>query len=168
MSDKKKPTGTSSLSSQVDSLTQPVFAKRGFLEARLMRDWPLIAGKKLAHYTMPQRIFFPDKETRNNGVLHLEVSNSAISMEITYNIPILLEKMAVHLGYKAISSIKTHLRPRALQPMETQSSRPSLSVEKNRLLLEAVSKIEDPALRDALYHLGEYVMAKEGNEVRTR
>lgn len=162
MSDKKKPTGTRPLSSLLDNLTQPVLAKRGFLEARLITDWQRIAGKRLAFYTMPQRIFFPDKEIKNNGVLHLEVSNSAISMELAYHIPILIEKIAVHFGYKAIGSIRTHLKPRALQPIEAPSSLPSLTPERTRLLTEAVSTIDDPVLREALYHLGEYVMAKQG------
>lgn len=151
--------GSKQLSSLVDSITRPVFERRGFLEGRLIMDWAFIAGEKLALYTLPQRIVFPDKETKTNGVLHLQVSNSAIAMELSYMEPVLLEKIAVYLGYKAIGRIKAHLKPQLLPVIEKEKRPLALSPEKSQLLTETVNQIDDPGLRDALYRLGKHILA---------
>ncbi len=153
-------TGMQSLSTLVDTITTPVFSRyRGYIEARLVTDWALIAGHKLSLYTVPRKVIFQDREHKTNGLLHVDVLNSAIALEVSYMIPVLLEKIAVYMGYKAITRIKTHLRPSPCADIDaTPNAIAPLPPEKMRQLQDSVNAIDDTTLREALYRLGHYVM----------
>lgn len=152
-------TGSQSLSSAVDSLTRPIFAKRGALEARLLSDWRLIVGEKLASYTIPERISFKNNETSSDGVLHLGVTNSSIATEMAYLTPMLLEKITLYLGCKAIARLKLHLRPiKHPETLPVEKPIRPLQPAQAAQLDALIGEVDDPELREVLRNLGEGVM----------
>lgn len=96
------------LSECVRPLTAPVLKKHG-VEARLLTGWEQIVGRELARITSPGKLKFPAKE-RSGGMLTLHVV-SAHLLEVQYAIPLLLEKLAVFYGYRAISRIQLQQMP---------------------------------------------------------
>lgn len=151
--------GTQPLAVLIEAVTRPIFAKRGPLESRLMVDWRFIAGPRIGLYSVPRKVLFPDKEQQKDGTLYVEVLNSAISAELPYAIPVLIEKIAVYVGYKAITRIKFRLRPGPVLSIQKKEVRSApLSTEKRNVLNDVLSGIEDEELKQALYRLGEGVL----------
>ncbi|WP_333022915.1 DUF721 domain-containing protein [Wolbachia endosymbiont of Pentidionis agamae] len=73
-------------------------------EVRLILNWRNIAGTEIAEYTKPQKVLFA--KNVNSGVLHLLVVGGGKALEIQHMIPILIEKITVFFGYKAVYSIR--------------------------------------------------------------
>ena len=64
----------------------------------------MIVGKTFAKSSMPRRIIF-DRQQKKAAILHLEVYDSSMPMEITYMEPIIIEKISTYFGYKAVERI---------------------------------------------------------------
>ncbi len=88
----------------VERAAKPINRKRGFAETAILRQWPSIVGESLASQTQPLRMSFTRGET-TNGQLTIACT-PAFAPELQQLIPIMLDKIAVHLGYRAISRIQ--------------------------------------------------------------
>lgn len=86
------------------AVTAPVMQKHGYLKARLFTQWAEIVGEETAKKCRPKQLSFPQKQNIN-GTLTLRVS-SGFALEIQHLEPLLLEKMAVYFGFRAIDRIK--------------------------------------------------------------
>gem|GEM_PF-3073449 len=67
-------------------------------EIRLILNWQNIVGKEIAECTKPKNI--------NSGVLHLVVTNGSKALEIQHMISLIIEKITIFFGYKAVYGIK--------------------------------------------------------------
>ena len=47
------------INTPLSKMIRQVFEKRGFLDGKIIQNWPLIAGKMLASLSLPERISFP-------------------------------------------------------------------------------------------------------------
>ncbi|MBT5660190.1 MAG: DUF721 domain-containing protein, partial [Rhodospirillaceae bacterium] len=56
----------------VPKITGATFRRRGFAETRILTDWPLIIGERLAPHCVPEKLVFRGKQ-RDGGILHLRV-----------------------------------------------------------------------------------------------
>lgn len=92
-----------SLREVVGKAAQPIMRKRGFAESRLLLDWPVIVGETLAHHTQPLKMHFPRGES-TQGTLTIACT-PAFAPELQQLSPVLLDKLATHLGYRAIARI---------------------------------------------------------------
>lgn len=92
-----------SLAECIAPAADPVLTGRGKLQARLTRDWGRIAGEAAA-ISLPHSLTFP-KQSASEGVLTLAVP-AAHAMEIQYMEPLLLERIASYLGYRAVTRIR--------------------------------------------------------------
>jgi hypothetical protein len=88
----------------VAEISKPAIAKKGFVHARLITHWSEIIGASMAEYCFPQEVTFPAGK-RSNGLLTI-ATDSGHALEIQHLTPILLEKMAVYFGYRAIERIR--------------------------------------------------------------
>lgn len=96
------------LSVIMPEVVAPAFKKRGVLEAKLLSEWSTLVGREMAQKVTPVKCSFPRRDSSSHGVLYVKVDN-AYSLEIQHNIPLILEKIAIYLGYNAIEQIKiTH------------------------------------------------------------
>lgn len=156
----KNSRGIAPLAMLVDRVMKPVFSKRNPLEARLITDWRLLAGPKIAACSIPKYIAFPSQESRKDGILHIEISNSSMATELVYMEPVLVEKIAIYLGYKAIAKLKLHLCPSstALSPVKESPVAPALTPKKRDTLTSLVAEVEDAELKEVLLRLGECVV----------
>lgn len=126
------------------------YRKHGFAEARLLTDWALVVGDKLAEVCLPEKL-------ARDGALTVRVS-PAFALELQHLEPKILERIAGFFGHRAVSRLK--LRQGAVAPPDVglrREPRP-LSAAEDLALGERLAGVEDDALRAALDRLGRAVI----------
>jgi hypothetical protein len=155
----RKFSGVRALSQTLNRITNPIFSKRGFVENKIIIDWVLIVGERLGNFTSPRKISF-QKDKTTGGVLHVDVFDSGMAMEMTYSEPVIIEKIATYFGYKAIAKIKIIQKLgggiAAKQPLPERK----LSEDKMVDLRGQLDDIDDEDLRKALQGLGVSVLGE--------
>nr|WP_246209884.1 DUF721 domain-containing protein [Wolbachia endosymbiont of Atemnus politus] len=73
-------------------------------EIRLILNWRSIVGEEIAKCTKPRKISYA--QNINSGVLHLMVTNGSRALEIQHMISLVIERITIFFGYKAVYGIK--------------------------------------------------------------
>ena len=150
------------LGRSVSWITKPIFGKRGLAAGAIVKDWAKIAGSDLACYSQPERISYPRHE-RIEGTLHLRIDHSSIAPELQHLEPLVLERINVYFGFKAVARLKFIHGPLPEQrPNRKPVTRPLNEIEEQALVDNLVD-IEDPDLRQALEGLGRAVISRRAN-----
>ena len=107
--DKIRRNGTTGLFAQpihnvLAKVTAPAMQKQGYVKAKILTGWPEIVGTELATKCKPRQITFKQKQ-QVGGTLTLRVQG-AFAVEIQHLEPLILEKLAIYLGYRAIDKIR--------------------------------------------------------------
>ena len=89
-----------SIADHLKPLTRRAFGKRGFADGDMITDWPAVIGPDLARLTAPERIVYP-RGKRAGGTLHLRIASGSIAVELQHLLPLLLERINGHFGYRA-------------------------------------------------------------------
>lgn len=142
------PAAGKPLSKALEKVTKPLFKKRGFVESRLITQWPQIVGTQLAIHCIPEKLVF-DRWNQTGAKLHL-VTESAWALELQHMEPVLLEKIAGFFGFKAVDRlvIRQGTLPRKTPP------KPSAAVDETAIASTSLpASVEDDALRLALQRL---------------
>lgn len=157
-------TGLSELARVLEKVTKPAFKKRGFAEQKVITDWPNIVGQVIATYSTPLKLVFPP-EQRRDGVLHIEVYDSALATEIHYLGPIILDRIATYFGYRAVAQLKLTQKPMPWKVTQDNLPRPpKLTEPEENAIHTAVETIHDPLLQQTLTSLGQAIAASaKGN-----
>ncbi|MDB2414903.1 DciA family protein [Rickettsiales bacterium] len=138
----------------LDKATKPVLSKRGFIHSKLIADWDKIVGPVLGEYSSPQKISFW-RDANINGTLYIEIYDSGMATELTYLEPVIIEKIAVYFGYKAIAKLKLLQNPGSMPKAVNNSINKKKTVKEPSLsLLDLVKDIDDDVLRNSLIKLG--------------
>lgn len=141
----------------VETATKQVFRKRGIAEARLITEWPGIAGEVLAGKTLPKRVAFP-KGKRDNGTLHLTVA-PGWALEVQHLEPIILDKIATYFGYRAVAKLHITQAPLPLKESRPKRKTPApLPPAAQATLRERTAGIADNELKAALESLGAAIL----------
>lgn len=120
----------------VEKAARPIMRKRGFVESSILLDWPRIVGSELARHTQPLKIQFP-RNASTDAVLTVACT-PAFAPELLQLSPIVLDKLATHLGYRAIARI-------AIEQHHTLAPRPAQPQSKTRPEIEEIFS-EDPVV----------------------
>ena len=127
-------------------LLTPVFQKKEFLCSRLMFDWPFIVGKGIAAYTSPEKIIDAGQKQH---FLYLRTCAEK-SLEISYSVSEIKEKVNQYMGYKAIDRIILRQSIFTQHPVKEDSSDFSSIFELNQVSYEQLpSKIKSKFSQDA-------------------
>ncbi|MBV8939487.1 MAG: DUF721 domain-containing protein [Alphaproteobacteria bacterium] len=130
----------------IEPVAKPALGRFGAVHARLIRDWEQVAGAALAAHAEPESLSFP-RASSADGTLTLRVS-AAFALEVQHMEPVILERLAVYFGYRAITRIR--LRQCAAASRVPASSGPACTPPAPNL-----PAMEDDALRAALCRLGQ-------------
>lgn len=149
--------GLRALAGVTPGLTDPLLRKRGFVEGRIVRDWPLIAGAELAAACMPDSLSFP-RGRRDGATLRL-LAAPARALEIQHALPQLIERVNAHFGWAAVARIALRQGPLPAPPKPRLRPMRPLSVAERAGVAEQVAPVSDPQLRRRLAALGEAVQA---------
>lgn len=93
------------ISNEVDKILRTVFARHNKIFAEIMINWPKITGVSFGASTSPYKISTATEKKRKINILYVKVDNSATGVEFTYHQDIIIERIAVYFGYKAIDKI---------------------------------------------------------------
>lgn len=98
----------------VAKAARPIMKKRGFAESSILLDWPSIVGTELSQHAHPIKIQFPRGES-TGGTLTVRCT-PAFAPELQLLTPIVLDKLSMHIGYRAIDRIVIEQHHAAMQP----------------------------------------------------
>ena len=134
------------------------YRKYGFAAARLIVDWEIIVGERLAAVCLPERL-------ARDGALTVRVA-PAFALELQHLEPRVLERIATFFGRRAVTRLRLRQGDvRRPEPPRRRAPGPLTDAEEARLgsMLETV---DDEGLRDALERLGRAVLGSRDGGAR--
>lgn len=156
--------GTRPLAALIPGLARKAVGKRGFMDARILNEWPQIVGEDLARHAHPDRLSFP-RGRRDAGTLHIR-AEGPMATELQHLERIVVDRINAHFGYRAVSGIKLLQAP----PTRTSERRAKAAPAKKPLppadpgdlsaLKKRLDSVEDPDLRAVLERIGEAVLRR--------
>jgi hypothetical protein len=158
--------GPRALAAMLPKIARPAFGKRGFVEAGVLTDWPVIVGPVLAAETRPMKLTFP-RGARTDGTLHIRVT-SAFSTELQHLAPLVMERINRYFGYGAVARLTLSQGP-VIRPLRNKRQKsPDPEPEALRRLETRVAAIEDEELRVALAGLGRNIASRQAGRKAAR
>lgn len=94
------------LSSQINNIVRRIFKQKHPLLPEIIINWSKIVGLKFSRRANPVNIYNTKENRQNLNVLVVDVENDSIRMEIYFQQEIIIERIAVYLGFKAIHKLK--------------------------------------------------------------
>jgi hypothetical protein len=95
---------------EVNKLVHKVFKRQHPILAELIVNWGKIVGVKFNDKVTPLKIVTATENSKKINILYIAAKNSSISMEISYQQELIIERIAIYLGYKGIHKIKMLIR----------------------------------------------------------
>lgn len=155
---------TRSLSAIASPIARNALGKRFAALGGVIENWAHIVGDDLAARTQPDMIDFP-RGRNEGGVLTLRAA-PADALELQHEMPRILERLNGHFGYRAIDRIKLVQAPPRQSPGRSgRQGKPSTPAE-SAAIANALSKVENPALRHHLDSMAEALL--KGGAPRSR
>jgi hypothetical protein len=90
----------------LDLILRRVLNKQHPLLAEIMINWNKIVGSAVSAKTHPLKITYGFDKGRKVNILHIQTENSSIALEISFQQEIILERIAIYLGFKAIHTLR--------------------------------------------------------------
>lgn len=155
-----------SLSTIMPALTKDILGKRGILFGKMVVEWSNIMGDDLSRKAVPVNLKFSAKTAKggkSQAVLHLAAS-SAASLELTYQKPLMIERLNAFFGYNAIKDIKfihTHDAGRLSRPKRKASPAKPLPLTKKQEIDRLTAGIAENDLQTALKNLGKGILTRK-------
>ncbi len=149
--------GLRAIGAALPAATRNALGRRGYVEARLMLDWPSVIGEALARFSMPEKL--ARGRGGEPGSLHVLV-DGAFALELQHLAPQVVERVNGYFGYPAIATLKLR---QGRMPVSTAKRRPKpepLAPDVAADLAGRLAPIGDPDLRAALDRLGRSVLGR--------
>ena len=142
------------LSSLIGRIAARSFEARGLAAAGIAGAWPAIVGETVAECTWPERL-------GRDGTLRVCVAGP-VAVELQHLEPQILERIAVHYGYRAVTRIAyVNRAPRApATGAERRPARAKTDSESLARVESAVGATRDARLKAALAALGRAVLTR--------
>jgi hypothetical protein len=157
--DRRGGAGPRAIGETAVRLTRRSLGKRGFVEAALVAEWPVIVGSMLSTDTMPLKIRFPRGE-RSGGVLLLRCGSGTTATLVQHQEPFLVERINSYFGYGAVARLSISQGPVPKRQERRRPAPPALSRNQEEDLARTVDGVEDPGVREALAALGRHLVRK--------
>ena len=91
----------------VNKIIYKIYKNKNPVLADIIINWPQIVRVKYSQNTLPLKINTLRNKIKTINILMVEVSNASTSVEIAFQQDIIIERLAVYMGYKAINKIRT-------------------------------------------------------------
>ena len=98
------------ISENVNEIIRKIFNRQHPLLAEILINWNKIVGDKFSLKTSPVKISRSKEKGENINILLVEVENSSISVEFSFQQEIIMERIAIYLGYRAVNKIRVIVR----------------------------------------------------------
>jgi len=161
----RRPGRPRALAVAVESVTKPIFGRRGLADGAIVRNWEAIVGAEFAAFAAPEKLAFPTGE-RRGGTLHLTVANGSVATQIQHREPVIVERINGYFGYNAVAQLRIRQGPVANLGAVVAEERPALDAAGEAELAESLAGVEDADLRAVLESLGRSVIARSRKDRR--
>jgi hypothetical protein len=94
------------LIADVNKIIRKIFGRKNPILAEIIINWGKIVGVKFSGKSVPLKITSAIEKGQKINILYIEIANSALSMEMSYQQDVILERIAVYLGHKGIHKIR--------------------------------------------------------------
>lgn len=149
----------------------PVLAKQGFGASDIVLHWEEIVGERLARVCEPVKLQWPTRAPKaapgqppEPASLIVRVE-SGFAIELQHLSALVLERVNMHLGWKAVGRILIRQGPIGLaRPVKRQKPVPDTAAQAEAA--RQAQGIEDEGLRQALARLGSQVIAEKRGRAR--
>lgn len=148
----------SGLNNVISKLNSKLLTKHDIFKSRIFTDWALIIGQEFAGKVTPISIQYHNLGKTQEKILVVEVDSSAVATKLSYITPMIVEKIAIYLGYRAIDKIKIIQRPQNMS--EVMSSVPQ-DISNVTINEDIVAGIDDIALAEKLVILYKRVLVTQ-------
>ncbi|PCJ27140.1 MAG: hypothetical protein COA94_04275 [Rickettsiales bacterium] len=91
---------------EVNKLIYKIFKRKHPILAEMIINWGRIVGIKFSDKSMPFKIVTSKEAGKKINILYITTESSTISMQMAYQQDLMIERIAVYLGYKGIHKIK--------------------------------------------------------------
>jgi len=98
------------IATEINKLVHNIFKRQHPILAEIIVNWGRIVGVKFQEKAMPLKIITSKEGGKKINILYISAENSSISMEISYQQELIIERIAIYLGYKGIHKIKMLVR----------------------------------------------------------
>lgn len=95
-----------SVSNEINNIIRKIFYQKDPILAEIIINWNQIVGTKFCIATNPVKITKNKDKGAIVNILHIHTNNSSLSMEMSFQQEVILERIAVYLGFKAVHRIR--------------------------------------------------------------
>ena len=151
-----------SISNFLPNIAKSLFGKKTMLFGKLIAEWHSIVGVDIASKAIPIELkYSKSSKKKNQAILHI-ATNSADSLEISYQKDIIKERLNIFFGYSAIKDIKIIHK----KIVNTKHKKPKkvikrLSQDEEVDIDKKLDKIEEKDLKIALKNLGKAIILRD-------
>jgi len=90
----------------VNKVIYRIYKAKDPLLAEIIINWSKIVGVRYSDHSSPFKIFNAREKSQNFKILFIRTDNSPASTEINFQQQLIVERIAIYLGYKAIHKIR--------------------------------------------------------------
>ena len=95
------------ITDSINKIIYKIYKKKNPLLANIIISWQKIVGAKYMNNSFPLKINTVREKGKKLNILMVEVNSSSTSVEIAFQQDIVIERLAVYMGYKAIDKTRT-------------------------------------------------------------
>mgnify|MGYP001055958200 CR=1 FL=1 len=95
---------------EVNKIIYKIFKRQHPILAELIVNWSKVVGVKFSSNSMPLKIVSSREKGAKINILYIQAENSSVSMEMSYQQELIIERIAIYLGYKGIHKIRMSAR----------------------------------------------------------
>jgi hypothetical protein len=130
-----------SLKDAVCSVMEVPSNRYGFISYRIILHWPEIVGQGLARLSYPLQVLF-DPGKAVDGTLIIGIANPGFALELHSASSLILSKLAVYFGYKAVSNIKIKIAKQSVFAVKEPVAQPQIKYRNKTQLISAAEDEE--------------------------
>ncbi|MFY9589375.1 DciA family protein [Rickettsia endosymbiont of Halotydeus destructor] len=90
----------------LDLIIRRALSKQHPLLPDIMINWSKIVDSKISTRTHPLKVTTGIHKGQKINILHIQTENSSIALKISFQQEIILERIAIYLGFKAIHTLR--------------------------------------------------------------
>ena len=94
----------------INKLIHSIFKRQNPILAEFIINWGKIVGVKFSSQSNRLKITISTEGGKRINILHVAVDSSSVSMELAYQQELMIERIAIYLGYKGIHKIRLLVR----------------------------------------------------------
>lgn len=133
--------------------------KRGFATRDIINNWAAMAPRPYDKVAMPAELKWPRGAGHEGATLFLRCSESQ-RLALQHEAHLIASAVNRYFGYFLVREVKLSAEPfiRSSAPKpQNKATLPEVAKHADK----AVAEVDDPALKDALRHLGEQILSKK-------